>query len=560
MRNLFVIFLVAIMTTASISQVAPEKYWVKFTDKNDSPYSIENPSEFLSQRAIDRRTAQDIAIEENDLPVNPQYIQAVVETGVTLHNTSKWFNSITIITDDPNILDDINALEFVKSVEKSTGVSVNDKKSFFTNESIEPRIPEANAKSSTGINTYDYGEAYNQIEMLNGIALHDMGYDGQGMVIAVQDAGFTNVDEIPAFDYLWDNGKILGYRDFVDPHNPDIFSSHTHGTSVLSTMGGNLPGEIVGTAPQADYWLLRSEDGGSEYLVEELNWASAAEFADSVGADIINSSLGYSDFDDPSQDHTYSDLDGNTTPITIAADIAASKGIIVVTSAGNEGSSSWQYITAPADGDSVFTIGAVDGNGNYASFSSTGPTSDGRIKPNVMAQGSGSAVINAYSGEVSSGSGTSFSSPITAGMVACLWQALPEKNNMEIVDLIQQSATLAENPNNQYGFGIPDYVSAYDLATDTGFDRSVENDISLMPNPFYADLTINFNGQSMMVDRIEISDIAGKVIYSESLDGKYMNSYKLQGFELLKQGIYFVKISSGTDVYTKKAIRAIQLQ
>jgi hypothetical protein len=328
--------------------------------------------------------------------------------------------------------------------------------------------------------------------MLNGIALHDLGYDGMGMTIAVLDAGFTNTNTIPAFSYLWNNNRILGYKDFVSPQAPNLFSSHTHGTSVLSTMGAYLPGDMVGTAPQASYWLLRSEDGATEYLVEELNWVSAAEFADSVGADIINSSLGYTTFDNPAQDHTYQDMNGNTTPVTIGADKAVSKGMIVVNSAGNSGGSSWQYIGAPADGDSVFSIGAVNSIGAYVSFSSTGPTSDGRTKPDVVAQGSGTTIINAGTGNVSTGSGTSFSSPVTAGMVSCLWQAHPNRRNTEILEAIRQSGSLAGNPDQQLGWGIPNYLTAHNLLS-----LPVSHNFSLKLKVF---LEGAFNGLTMNTD------------------------------------------------------------
>jgi len=465
MKILTTIFAALLLSCFVSAQVAPDKYWIRFTDKDNSPYSINIPEEFLSQKAIDRRTIQGISIVENDLPVNPSYVTAVINTGATLLNISKWFNSVTVYTDDPLVLVAINALPIVLSISKNSlsNIVAEEKsaKPFFENETIS-KIPEENLiKGTTSGQSYDYGQAYNQINMVNGIPLHDLGLDGAGMIIAVLDAGFLNVDEIEAFDSLWLNNQIIGYKDFVSPFAPDIFDSHYHGTMVLSTMGANLPTEMVGTAPKADYWLLRSEDGTTEYLIEELNWASAAEYADSLGADIINSSLGYTTYDDPTQDHTYEDMDGNTTPITIAADLAASKGILVVNSAGNSGNNSWHYIGAPADGDSVFTIGAVNSSGNYASFSSTGPTYDGRIKPNVVAQGQGSTVISAYTGNVTSGNGTSFSSPITAGMVACLWQAYPDKKNTEIMEAIQQSATQAINPDSLLGYGIPDYFAAH---------------------------------------------------------------------------------------------------
>jgi len=342
MKTLYLVLFFLIFGSMSYAQVYPNKYWVKFTDKNDSPYSIENPEEFLSQKAIDRRDKQGISVKTNDLPVNPQYVEAVAGTGATILTLSKWFNSVTIYTTDQNALNTINAFSFVQSVEKcGNDNNQNQEKPFFANESFES-VPEADLfKSGNGAKSYDYGQAYNQIEMLNGIALHDLGYDGAGMTIAVLDAGFLNTDDMVAFDSLWNNNQILGYKDFANPQDPNIFNSHYHGSMVLSTMGANWPGIIVGTAPKADYWLLRSEDGDSEYIIEELNWVSAAEFADSVGADIINSSLGYTTFDDPAQDHTYTDMDGNTAPITIGADIAASKGMIVVNSAGNSGGGSW---------------------------------------------------------------------------------------------------------------------------------------------------------------------------------------------------------------------------
>nr|NQU89848.1 S8 family serine peptidase [Bacteroidota bacterium] len=451
------------------AQVAPDKYWVRFTDKNNSPFSVDNPGEFLTQQAINRRTAQGISVVENDLPVNAPYIAAVVNTGATLLNVSKWFNSVTVFTDSPDVIVAINALPFVSSVDQICHKPVpwkKTKKSFFDNES-ESEIPnEKLLRGNTAGQSYDYGQAWNQINMLNGIALHDLGFDGLGMTIAVLDAGFKNANVLSAFDSLWMNNRILGWKDFADPLNPDIFNSHTHGTSVLSTMGANLPGQMVGTAPRANYWLLRSEYGPSEYLVEEMNWISAAEFADSVGADIINSSLGYTTFDDPSQNHTYQDMNGKTTPVTIGADLAASKGILVVNSAGNSGNSSWLYIGAPADGDSVFTIGAVNSSGIYASFSSIGPTYDGRTKPDVVAQGQGSTIISANSGNVVSGNGTSFSSPITAGMVACLWQAHPDSRNTEIMEAIRQSGSLANSPTMFLGWGIPDYLSAHTLLSE----------------------------------------------------------------------------------------------
>jgi serine protease AprX len=544
--------------TFAVSQVAPDRYWVKFTDKNNTPYSISNPDAFLSQKAIDRRIVHDIPIMENDLPVDPVYIQGVISTGATLLNASKWFNSITIFTSDPSVVSAINTLPYVLSVEKSIPNPniIREKfvKPFFENESYA-KIPEDDfLKSGASGMVYNYGQAYNQINMVNGIPLHDDGYDGQGMTIAVLDAGFLNANTISAFDYLWDNGKILGYKDFVNPSNPDIFGSHSHGTSVLSTMGANLAGQMVGTAPQANYWLLRSEDASTEFLIEELNWVSAAEFADSVGADIINSSLGYTTFDDPAQSHSYADMDGNTAPVTIGADIAVSKGMIVVNSAGNSGSSQWLYIGAPADGDSVFSIGAVNSSGSYASFSSIGPTYDGRLKPNVVAQGQGTTIISAFSGDVVTGSGTSFSSPVTAGMVACLWQSSPLTRNMNILETIQLTGSHASNPNYQVGYGIPDYYMAFNLITDSGPEIR-KDQLLLYPNPFKDQLTIKFNHDAGYLTFLKIIDLTGKVVIDAGLINHSGLVYKIEGLDRLASGVYFLTAGFEKSIITQQIIR-----
>lgn len=555
MKNLYLIIISMLLTSVLLAQVSSDKYWIKFTDKDNSPYSINNPEAFLSQRAIERRNKQGIEIEANDLPVNPQYIETVAGFGVTILNPSKWFNSVTIYTTDQNALNDINALSFVQSVEKASSGDNNESvKPFFANESFSS-IPETGLlKSGNEGKSYNYGQAYNQIDMLNGIALHDLGYDGEGMIIAVLDAGFLNANDMVAFDSLWNNGQILGVRDFVNPQNPDIFGSHYHGSMVLSTMGANWPGQIVGTAPKADYWLLRSEDGESETLIEELNWVSAAEFADSTGADVINSSLGYTTFDDPAQDHTYADMDGNTTPITIGADIAASKGLIVVNSAGNSGGGSWQYIGAPADGDSVFSIGAVNGSGNYASFSSTGPSYDGRVKPNVVAQGQGSTIVEPWGGEVSSGNGTSFSSPITAGMVACLWQANPLKRNTEIMEAIEASSSQANNPNDLLGYGIPDYTLANSILTVIEYPTELNVAFSAYPNPFSNEINIKFNEEELFVNRVELLDVTGKVVLQQKID-KAKKDISLENVDNLSSGYYMIKVYTNESVISEKVLK-----
>jgi len=546
------------VTTALLlnAQVAPDKYFVKFSDKNNSPYSIDQPEEFLTQRAIDRRDRYNIEITGQDIPVNPGYLDGVAATGAQLLNATKWLNGVTIYTDDPAVLDAISELPYVEGTYKASYSRSGVKpKPFFTPEYIVTENYEYQTFKSG--NELNYGGAYNQIEMLNGIALHNNGYRGQGMVIAVLDAGFMNADYLEVFDTLWDNNSILGSKDFVD-HSGTVYDYSGHGTSVLSTMGGYIAGELIGTAPDASYWLLRSEEsinGTPENLIEEYNWVSAAEFADSVGADLINSSLGYTEFDDPEMNHTYEDLDGNTTVITRGADIAASKGILVVNSAGNSGGSLWYYVGAPADGDSVFSIGAVSPEGDLASFSSHGPTADGRIKPNVVGQGAPAHVANAFGG-YGGGYGTSFSSPVIAGMTACLWQAHPWKTNYEIMMTLQQSASLSGNPNNDMGYGIPDYNMAFTILSVSNQDKN-ELGLILYPNPVNNRLYIQVQIDSVESLYISITDETGKLIYSATYETPYagMQIIPIDAVASFSSGIYFVEVISSDKVFSSKFLK-----
>ncbi len=434
----------------AFSQTAPSRYWVQFTNKANNPFSLEEPEAYLSQRALDRRAKQNISIVKNDLPITPSYIDSIINKGASIVHCSKWFNAVTIKNADTTITDSlllekINHLPFVQKIDSVAYMEFGK----------QPGIEPWTGKTQADIN---YGMAYNQIAMVNGDVIHRLGYKGEGMWIAVMDNGFINVDQIKGFDSLRMQNRIKEGYDFVQ-EDKTLYDGGGHGTSVLSVMAANLPGEIVGTAPNATYWLFKTE-APFEYRIEEDNWVAAAEYADSLGIDVINTSLGYNEFDKSSMNYTLDDIDGNTARITIGADIAASKGMLVVNSAGNEGNSSWGKVTAPGDGDSVFTIGAVNSSGNYAPFSSRGPTADGRIKPNVVGQGQGTFVLST-SGNLGTSNGTSFSSPLIAGISTCLWQAFPNKTNIEIINAIQQSASQANNPDDKLGYGIPDYFCAY---------------------------------------------------------------------------------------------------
>lgn len=555
-----------LIVSSVLAQVAPDKYFISFTDKNNSPYSIDNPSEFLSQRAIDRRVNQGIAIEESDLPVNPSYLQGVAETGATIINPTKWLNGVTIYTTDPGVLDAINELPYVAGITMPKQVLPgqnlirdNFEKPFFQHENYD-QVIENPLKQADATAAFDYGYGLNQIQLLNGDVFHEMGYRGQGKVIAVLDAGFINANNLDVFDSIWQNGQVLGTHDFV--RGGDIqYDEHPHGSMVLSCMASNIPGQLIGTAPKASYWLLRSEDGATEYIIEEYNWVSAAEYADSVGADVINSSLGYTEFNDASQNHTYADMDGDSAPCTKGADMAARKGILVVNSLGNEGSSPWYYLSAPSDGDSVLGIGAVDGAGIYASFSSHGPSYDGRVKPDVVAQGSGVAVVDPYSGGLTFGGGTSFSSPILAGMSACLWQANPSLSNMQIAQAIKQSASQYDDPDDFLGHGIPDFVLANNILTVISGPDNAQGYFEIYPNPFTGTFTLdvsslenpgNIDGKDC---RIEISDVSGRKIGSQLLNLEGSAKIEVTLLQDAPRGLYFAVINLFGNQYVQKIVK-----
>ena len=451
MKRAALVLVIFILSLSMFGQkVAPDTYLIKFKDKNNSPYSIENPEEFLSERAIQRRQKYNIPITEQDIPVNQGYIQQLKDLGFTVFAISKWMNHAIVYSEDSTLIEEAHKLAFVVS---DSIVVKKDKKTIVKNdEKIEIVL------SPDEEPTFDYGKGENQITMLNVHKLHNKGYTGKGIVMAILDAGFYRADSLKGFDSIRVNNQILGTKDFVE-RDGDVYKDGAHGMQVLSTIAAYLPGKLIGSAPSAEFWLLRSEDDRSENIVEEYYWVSAAEFADSVGADMIHSSLGYNNFDIKSLSHSYEDMNGDIAPATIGSDIASSKGILVVTSAGNEGNDKWRYITSPADADSTLTVGSTGGNGEASDFSSKGPSADGRIKPDVMAQGSFIYVLGRSRG-VTISFGTSFSAPLIAGAVASLWQGNPDCTNMEIIQAVQKSSDRYNKPDETYGYGIPDFDKA----------------------------------------------------------------------------------------------------
>lgn len=503
---------------------AQDRYVLQLADKNNSPFNINNPSAFLSPRSIARRQKQNIAITTNDLPVNPSYLTAISNTGATILNYSKWLNTVTIQTADTNILNACIALPFVLSgnnvgrVAQPNEISEVSKTKF--SEKYNRNNPFAEQSNSTSkVAAFNYGPGFHQINMMNGDALHNSGYSGDGMMIAIMDAGFWRADSCSIFDSLFMNNQIVTTWDFV-LGNSFVFDYHSHGSSCLSTMAANLPGVMVGSAPHAKYILLRTEDGATENIIEEYNWAAAAEFADSIGADVFTTSLGYTLFDNPAHNHTYAQLDGNTAPMTIAEDLAAEKGIVVINSAGNEGNSAWNYVSVPADADSNLAIGAVDSMEQYASFSGKGPTVDGRVKPDVCAQGAGTYVVWPGDGSMVPGNGTSFSGPLLAGLAACLWQTHPMLSNMDIVQAIKKSASQYAAPDSLLGYGIPDFTQASMILG--GIDPTslpTEDEIyALYPNPSSNDVTVMFFTTTAQTITVSVYDAIGRKVFANKMD------------------------------------------
>lgn len=489
--NRFLILLAALSFGLVTAQ---EDAWIYFNSKPEAQVFFSNPLTELSQRSLDRRIAQSIALDFKDAPMHQPFIDQISSTpNIVVLAKSKWFNAVHVQGSE----DDIRALANLSFV---SSVDFADRTLNTPLRVVKPQKPQKKVmKGLEMAEVFNYGNSANQIQMLNGHLLHQQNYTGEGKIIAVMDGGFPGVNTASTFARLRDNNKILGGYDYVN-RDPNFYSGLSHGTLVLSTMGGFKDGQLVGTAPDASYYLFITEDGANEWPLELSLWVEAAEEADRLGVDIINTSLGYTEFDNPNYNFTYADMNGTTTFISRGLDIAHSRGMICVNSAGNSGNSPWQYISAPADAFNALTIGAVNAAGNYASFSSRGPSFDGRVKPDVVAQGQQS-VLSSTSGNISTASGTSFSGPITAGMVACLWQAIPTATNNEIIQLIKESASLYNNPTDRLGYGIPDF----NLALNSGLlrvDRQSSDFFVVFPNPTQGFVSF---GLPVNYDSVEVS-------------------------------------------------------
>lgn len=534
------LIIVLMLFVAQISIAQTQHARVYFTDKPNVAASIANPTTILTAKAVNRKAAHGVAIDERDVPVNETYISTIkTQMGITVLAKSKWFNCIHVTGTQT----DINALLSLSFVDE---VVYADRSLNTTRSTTVTESNRTEEKFETLV-MYNYGNAANQNQMINIHKLHELDFTGEGVTIAVIDGGFTNVNTMASFQRLRDNGDLLDGYDFVD-RNPNVYAytGNSHGTSVLSDMAGYIDGQFVGTAPDASYYLFRTEDAASETPVEESYWVEAAERADSLGVDIVNTSLGYNTFDDSRYDYTTADMNGNTAFITKGSNIAVEKGLLIVNSAGNSGGDpAWGIITAPADGNG-FSIGAVDGAGNYASFSSRGPTADGRVKPDVVAHGSSVYAISDTDMVVTT-AGTSFSAPIISGAMACLLQAYPNKTNLELMQLVRESSSIYTTPNNELGYGIPNFETAFQALSVEGNKIDA---VKIYPNPTTSTLVINIP-YAHQNTTATLGTMLGKIVKTYQIQ----SNMQTIDISVLQAGIYTLHLNINGTQLTQKIIK-----
>ena len=563
MKKYLLLLSITVLLFGVASQAQFSKYIVRFKDKAGTPFNINNPSQYLSARSIQRRVKQNIAIDSTDLPITPRYLDSVKLAGnVTILNKSKWLNEVCIQTTDAAALAKINSFPFVISSSPVKRIQEGNKEITQTRNKFNEEISQTNTATQTSKTNGDvlnYGNSLAQIHIHEGEFLHNKGFKGEGMLMAIFDGGFRNYLTVTAFDSARNNNQIVETYDFVQ-NEISVNEDDPHGMYVFSIIAANWPGQLVGSCTKAKYYLYRTEDVATEFPIEEQNWAAAAERADSIGVDVFSTSLGYSTFDNPVFNHTYADMNGKITIIARANTMAARKGIISVVAAGNDGNNAWHFIATPADADSIVTTGAVTATGVVASFTSYGPSSDGRVKPTVASVGQGTAFagLNNLPGF---GNGTSFATPNLAGLITCLWQAFPEFTNMQIIEAVKRSSSIYTTPNDRIGYGIPNFHKAYD---DLFQQRALQqvniilgNEwIKAYPNPFKGNFTLLMKPQYSGTTSFSVSDTNGKLILTKQVTSQ-QGQAQIITFDYLQPLAKGVYILHYTNILGKGNIRIV---
>jgi subtilisin family serine protease len=520
-----------------------QKYLVLLRDKANSPYSIDRPEQFLSQRSITRRQKQTISVKERDLPVNPAYVTQLQQAGATIWYSSRWLNAVLLEATDA-VITRIQTLPFVQGLELGrslAGARIGNR--FRSDSTVTYSTVSRPLDTSLA-----YGVSQTQLVQLGADVMHRQGYHGEGMLIGVLDAGFRNANTVGYLKPLFDEKRVLSTFDFVTKDS-SVYEDDEHGVEVLSTMAATADGTLYGTAYKASYILLRTEDAATEKPIEEANWLMGAEYADSAGVDIINSSLGYFSFDPPYPSHVYTDLTGTRTLISRAAQWATEAGIVVVNSAGNEGTSTWRYIVAPADAPDVLAIGGVTSGNTQVSFSSIGPSADGRTKPDLAALGSG-VVIGLPNGRISYGSGTSFASPLVAGLAAGFWQAHPRLTAAQVREALRRSGSQYASPDNRLGYGIPNFERA-------GVFSDALTPLVLYPNPFSnaTPLVVQWDklGSTTTLNAT-LTDLTGRVLWRNQYPANGIATFVLPNLNL-STGVYLMQLVAGDQRRTVKVVK-----
>ena len=549
MKKYLLLLSITVLLFGVASQAQFSKYIVRFKDKAGTPFNINNPSQYLSARSIQRRVKQNIAIDSTDLPITPRYLDSVKLAGnVTILNKSKWLNEVCIQTTDAAALAQINSFPFVISSSPVKRIQEGNKEITQTRNKFNEEISQTNTATQTSKTNGDvlnYGNSLAQIHIHEGEFLHNKGFKGEGMLMAIFDGGFRNYLTVTAFDSARNNNQIVETYDFVQ-NETSVNEDDPHGMYCFSIIAANWPGQLVGSCTKAKYYLYRTEDVATEFPIEEQNWAAAAERADSIGVDVFSTSLGYSTFDNPVFNHTYADMNGKITIIARANTMAARKGIISVVAAGNDGNNAWHFIATPADADSIVTTGAVNTSGVVASFSSYGPTSDGRVKPTVASVGQGTAIAG-LNNLPTFGNGTSFATPNLAGLITCLWQAFPEFTNMQIIEAVKRSSSIYTTPNDRIGYGIPNFHKAYDDLFQQRALLQVNiilgNDwIKAYPNPFKQNFTLLMKPKYAGSTTFKLFDSKGNLFLIKQVTGQQGQAQIItfDNLQPLAKGIYIL--------------------